>query len=523
MPYNLMETDAMKKKPYMLIILDGWGIGRNEPTNAVLAANTPCLDRLQATFPTTRLTCSGQDVGLPAGIMGNSEVGHMNIGAGRVVYQDLVRIDRAIADCSFFDNTALVAAMDAVSGNGKALHLMGLVSDGGVHSQLSHLFALLDMARKKGLSRVYVHAILDGRDTPPDSGAGYVGQVVNHCQAIGTGRVASICGRYYAMDRDKRWDRVKRAYGLYTQGEGTEALDPVEAVQSAYGRGESDEFVQPVVMWDKDNRPVGVVEDGDSVIFFNFRADRAREITEAFTAAEFDGFSRKVRPAFSRYTTMTLYDNDFNLPMAFGPVHLKNILGEVISQAGLHQLRIAETEKYAHVTYFFNGGEETPFPDEARCLISSPRDVATYDQKPEMSAFQVAEEVKTRLETGAYDFIVLNFANMDMVGHTGILEAAIKACETVDQCLQKVLDTLLPMGGVALVTADHGNSEKMAGDDGKPYTAHTTNPVRLILVDESRKTVRLREGRLGNIAPTLLDLMGIAKPEEMTEISLIEK
>ncbi|MDL2268496.1 2,3-bisphosphoglycerate-independent phosphoglycerate mutase [Desulfosarcina sp. OttesenSCG-928-A07] len=510
------------KKPYMLIILDGWGIGKNEPTNAVLAARTPCLDRLTETFPSTRLACSGPDVGLPAGIMGNSEVGHMNIGAGRVVYQDLVRIDRAIADGSFFANPALVTAMDAVSKTGKALHLMGLVSDGGVHSQLSHLFALLDMARSKGLARVYVHAILDGRDTPPDSGAGYLAQVVNHCRETGGGVVASICGRYYAMDRDKRWDRVERAYDLYTQGSGTGAHDPVEAVQAAYGRGETDEFVQPVVMLDPEDQPIGEVEDGDSIIFFNFRADRAREITRAFTEADFDGFPRKKQPKLSGYTTLTLYDEGFDLPMAFGPVHLENILGEVVSKAGLHQLRIAETEKYAHVTYFFNGGEESPFPHEDRCLIPSPRDVATYDQKPEMSAFQVADEVIARLHTGKYDLIVLNFANMDMVGHTGILDAAIKACEAVDTCLEKVLDALLALGGAALVTADHGNSEKMADDDGKPYTAHTTNPVRLILVDPERKSVRLREGRLGNIAPTLLEMMGISRPDAMTEASLIE-
>ncbi|BBO91094.1 2,3-bisphosphoglycerate-independent phosphoglycerate mutase [Desulfosarcina ovata] len=512
----------MQKKTHMLIILDGWGIGADEPTNAVLVANTPFLDRLQTTYPATRLACSGQDVGLPAGIMGNSEVGHMNIGAGRVVYQDLMRIDKAIQDGDFFDNPQLGAVMDAVADGGKSLHLMGLVSDGGVHSQLTHLFALLRLARQKGLDRVYVHAILDGRDTPPDSGAGYLGQLLDQCQSIGSGQVASVCGRYYAMDRDKRWDRVEKAYRLYTEGEGRPQTDPLDAVKAAYGRGETDEFVQPVVMVDGDGRPVGTVADGDGIIFFNFRADRAREITRAFTEEGFDGFSRRKAPRLASYTTMTLYDESFDLPMAFGPVHLENILGEVISRQGLHQLRIAETEKYAHVTYFFNGGEETPFENEDRCLIPSPREVATYDQKPEMSAPQVADEVVARLDSGKYDFIVLNFANMDMVGHSGVMAAAVKACETVDRCLETVLNKLLAQGGMALVTADHGNSEKMAGPDGKPFTAHTTNPVRLLLVDDAHRSARLREGRLGDIAPTMLALIGLPQPEQMTGHSLLD-
>jgi 2,3-bisphosphoglycerate-independent phosphoglycerate mutase len=511
----------MQKKTYMLIILDGWGIGIDEPTNAVMVANTPFLDRLQSTYASTQLRCSGQDVGLPAGIMGNSEVGHMNIGAGRIVYQDLMRIDKAIEDGSFFDNAALGDIMAAVADRGRSLHLMGLLSDGGVHSQLSHLMALLDMARRKGLSKVCVHAILDGRDTPPDSGMGYLEQLQDHIRTSGNGVVASICGRYYAMDRDKRWDRVEKAYRLYTEGDGQVETDPVTAVKSAYGRGETDEFVKPVVIVDASDKPVGVVTDGDGVIFFNFRADRAREITRGFTEKAFDGFDRRVIPELSGYTTMTLYDEGFDLPMAFGPVHLDMILGEVLSRKGLHQLRIAETEKYAHVTYFFNGGEETPFENEDRCLIPSPRDVATYDQKPEMSARQVADEVVVRLDSGQYDFIVLNFANMDMVGHTGVMAAAVKACETVDRCLEKVLDKLLEQGGVALVTADHGNSEKMAGPDGKPFTAHTTNPVRLLLVDDNRKAVRLREGRLGDVAPTLLELMGLEQPQQMTGRSLL--
>jgi len=511
-----------KRKPHMLIILDGWGIGDEEPTNAVLAADTPCLDRLQATCPSTRLRCSGQDVGLPQGIMGNSEVGHMNIGAGRVVYQDLMRIDKAIEEGSFFENAPLEAAMDAAVDKGGALHLMGLVSDGGVHSQLTHLFALLEMAHRKGLADVFVHAILDGRDTPPDSGVGYLEQLQNRIREIGSGAIATVCGRYFAMDRDKRWERVEKAYRLYTQGEGRPEIDPVEAVRKAYSREETDEFVHPTVMVDENRQPLGTVNNGDSIIFFNFRADRAREITRALTETAFAGFERRITPKLAAYTTMTLYDESFDLPMAFGPVHLEMILGEVISRQGLHQLRIAETEKYAHVTYFFNGGEETPFENEDRCLIPSPREVATYDLKPEMSAPRVADEVIARLDSGEYDLIVLNFANMDMVGHTGVLEAAIKACETVDRCLERVLEKLLSQGGAALVTADHGNSEKMAGPDGKPYTAHTTNPVRLLLVDDSRPQAHLREGRLGDIAPTLLEMMGLDQPEQMTCQSLLQ-
>ena len=509
------------RKPHMLIILDGWGIGEAEPTNAVLTADTPCLDRLLATCPATRLRCSGRDVGLPEGIMGNSEVGHMNIGAGRVVYQDLVRIDESIEDGSFFDNVQLVSAMDAAVARGGALHLMGLVSDGGVHSQFTHLLALLEMAHRKKLPNVFVHAILDGRDTPPDSGVGYVEQLQERIRKLGSGTIATVCGRYYAMDRDKRWERVEQAYRLYTEGVGYQAISPVDAVRQAYDRGESDEFVQPTTMVDEHHRPIGTVVDGDSIICFNFRADRAREITRAFTAEDFSGFGRRLVPQLAAYTTMTLYDEASDLPMAFGPIHLEMILGEVISREGLRQLRIAETEKYAHVTYFFNGGEETPFANEDRCLIPSPREVATYDLKPEMSALQVADEVIARLDSGSYDFIVLNFANMDMVGHTGVLDAAIHACETVDRCLTRVLDKLAELGGAALVTADHGNSERMTGPDGKPHTAHTTNPVRLLLVDQNRQRVRLREGRLGDIAPTLLEMMSIAQPEQMTGRSLL--
>jgi 2,3-bisphosphoglycerate-independent phosphoglycerate mutase len=507
--------------PLALIILDGWGINPSHEGNAVEAARTPFLDRLFEQYPHTRLRCSGDAVGLPAGIMGNSEVGHLNIGAGRIVYQDLLRIDRAIADGSFFENEALNAVMERVKTGGSTLHLMGLVSDGGVHSQLSHLCALLKMAARIGIDRAYVHAILDGRDTPPDSGLGYIQRLQEEIAAVGTGRVASLCGRYYAMDRDKRWERVEKAYRLYARGEGIAEAEPAAAVAHAYERGETDEFVKPIFLSDGDEEPLGVIRDGDGVIFFNFRADRAREITRAFTDPQFDAFERGPRPALCGYVCMTLYDESFPLPTAFPPVHLSGILGEVISRQGIRQLRIAETEKYAHVTYFFNGGEETPFEGEDRCLIPSPREVATYDLKPEMSAEAVAEETVRRLAGGNYGFVVLNFANMDMVGHTGVMAAALKACETVDRCLERVVDQVRRMGGVALVTADHGNSEKMIDENGQVHTAHTVNPVPFILVDDQRRQAILKPGKLGDIAPTVLALMGIPAPAEMTGTSLL--
>ena len=504
-------------KPCMLLILDGWGLAPAGPGNAVTRAKTPYLDGLTARYPHTQLACSGEDVGLPEGIMGNSEVGHLNLGAGRVVYQDLVRIDRAIRDGSFFDNPALGKLMETVREKGSALHFMGLVSDGGVHSQLTHLLALVDMARQKGVGRLWVHAILDGRDTPPDSGAGYVARLQAHLDSHGFGRIATICGRFYAMDRDKRWDRVEQAFRLYTEAEGSAAADPRAAVQAAYAGGQTDEFVTPITLAGAEGR----VRDGDGIVFFNFRADRAREITRAFTQAAFDGFQRRVRPTLCGYVCMTLYDEHFDLPLAFGPVHLDRILGQVVSQRGLRQLRIAETEKYAHVTYFFNGGEETPFQGEERCLIPSPRDVATYDLKPAMSAAQVAAEAVRRIETGSYDLVVLNFANCDMVGHTGVLQAALAAVETVDRCAAQVVEAVRARGGVVLVTADHGNAEKMLDDSGHPFTAHTTNPVALILVDDTRLDARLVPGRLGDVAPTILEILGIDPPPEMTGRSLL--
>ncbi|BCS98377.1 2,3-bisphosphoglycerate-independent phosphoglycerate mutase [Desulfoluna limicola] len=504
-------------RPSMLMILDGWGIRDDAEANAVKEANTPNLDALMESYPTASLTCAGPDVGLPDGIMGNSEVGHLNLGAGRVVYQTLLRIDRAIEEGTFFDNEALASAMEAVKKEGTTLHLMGLVSDGGVHSQLTHLMALVKMAFKKGVEKVRIHAILDGRDTPPDSGKGYVDTLSTFLKDYPNTRIATLCGRFYAMDRDTRWERTEEAYQLYTEAVGISETDPVAAVEKAYGRGETDEFVKAVTLGTEG----GTIADSDAVIFFNFRADRARQITRALTHAEFDGFSRKTVPNLASYVCMSLYEASFNLPMAFGPQHLEGILGEVVSKAGLPQLRIAETEKYAHVTYFFNGGEETPFENEERCLIPSPRDFPTYDLIPEMSAVAVTDELLKQIEEKDHKLIVVNFANMDMVGHTGIMEAAIKAVETVDACVGRVVNAFQAKGGALLVTADHGNSEQMGDGNGGAHTAHTLNPVPLVLVDDTRKDATLKSGRLADVAPTLLDLMGIAKPDEMTGESLI--
>ncbi len=511
----------MTHRMCLLMILDGWGIRDSREANAVELAGMPNLKRLKNTYPHTRLLCSGEAVGLPEGVMGNSEVGHMNIGAGRVVYQDLVRINKAVREGDFFENPTLKAIMTKVQSARSALHLMGLVSDGGVHSDIHHLLALLDMARKNGLKQVFVHAILDGRDTPPDSGVDYIRRLKAHICRHNFGDIASICGRFYAMDRDKRWDRTEMAYRLYTAGDGLHEKDPVEAVQHAYQRGEMDEFVKPVVLTDKGDHPLGILRDGDGVICFNFRSDRVRQITHAFNDADFSYFERRILPALCGYVCMTQYDETFSLPIAFAPVNLKDILGEVISRNGLGQLRIAETEKYAHVTYFFNGGEEKPFPLEERCMVPSPREVPTYDLKPEMSARTVTELLLSRLDETAYPLVVLNFANMDMVGHTGFLDAAIRACETVDECVGKIVEKVQAMGGVLLITADHGNAEIMADENGHPHTAHTLNPVPLILVDDTRRQAVLREGVLGDIAPTILEIMGIEKPELMTGQSLI--
>lgn len=515
------------KKPCMLMILDGWGINPNHKGNAVYLAKTPCLDMLKKEYPNTSLLCFGEAVGLPKGVMGNSEVGHLNIGAGRIVFQDLLRINTAINDGSFYENQAINSIISRVRDNNSALHMMGLVSDGGVHSHLNHLFALLNMAKQKGLSRVYIHVITDGRDTLSDSGAGYIKELQDYIDSINFGFIATICGRFYAMDRDSRWDRTEKAFRLYTRGEGIKEKEPVEAVKNAYMRKETDEFIRPTVITGKDNSALGIIKDGDGIIFFNFRADRARQITHVFTDPVFDSFKRESLPKLCEYLCMTLYDEKFNLPMAFPPVHLDKILGQVISEQGLRQLRIAETEKYAHVTYFFNGGEEKPFSLEDRCLIPSPREVATYDLKPEMSAPLVTEEVISRLRSNSYDdtydLIVLNFANMDMVGHTGVLEAAIKACETVDRCVRKIVDEMRLIGGVILIMADHGNAEEMINENNHVHTAHTLNPVPFILVDNNYKNAKLKSGILADVAPTILNILGIDKPEQMTGNSLIVK
>jgi 2,3-bisphosphoglycerate-independent phosphoglycerate mutase len=505
----------------ILMILDGWGINHSEKGNAFDLANTPFLDSLVSNYPSCRLLCSGSAVGLPDGTMGNSEVGHMNIGAGRKVPQDFVRINNAIKDRSFFRTPALVDLMDRVKKNSSSLHLMGLLSDGGVHSHMDHLFALIDMAWGQGVKKLFIHPIMDGRDTSPTSGINYVQQLESYLEQKQIGKIATIVGRFWAMDRDTRWDRVEKAYQLYTQGSGTSFSDPVQAIQDSYGKQETDEFIQPLFHEGKDTEPTGMIENGDGLIFFNFRADRAKEITRAFTEENFNGFDRQKQINLSGFVCLTQYDETFDLPVAFGPQHLDQILGQILSERRIPQLRIAETEKYAHVTYFFNGGDETVFDLEERLLIPSPRDVATYDLKPAMSAVEVADKAIEKIESGSVEFIILNFANMDMVGHTGVLDAAIKGCETVDTCVEKVVQAIWRTNGFALVTADHGNCEQMIADDGSPHTAHTLNPVRLILASEQHKNAKLKDGILGDIAPTILELLKIDQPKEMTGTSLL--
>nr|WP_326214508.1 2,3-bisphosphoglycerate-independent phosphoglycerate mutase [uncultured Oscillibacter sp.] len=505
----------MNKTPTTLIIMDGFGLTNGVVGNAIRAASTPRLDQFFQEYAHTTLRASGLDVGLPDGQMGNSEVGHTNIGAGRVVFQDLPRITKAIRDGSFFENPAYNHAMDACLEKGTALHLMGLLSDGGVHSHLDHLFALLEMAKRKGLEKVYIHAFLDGRDVSPTSGADFMARTVEQCRSIGVGKIATVMGRYYAMDRDKRWDRVEMAYDAMVYGEGSTFNPvPVAAVKDSYAAGVTDEFVEPVVC-DRD----GTISDNDSVIFFNFRPDRAREITRSLVDPEFDGFTRQFFPL--TFVCNTEYDASMpNVEVAFPRVSVANGLGEYLSQMGLTQLRIAETEKYAHVTFFFNGGTETVFPGEDRVLVPSPK-VATYDLQPEMSAVEVTDKCVERIESGAYDVIILNFANCDMVGHTGVYEAAVKAVETVDTCVGRVVDATMKMGGIAMITADHGNAEQMEEPDGSPMTAHTTNPVPFILCGAG--TELRSDGRLADIAPTILDVMGLACPPEMDGKTLIIK
>ncbi len=501
------------KKPLILMILDGFGIA-GDKGNAIKAANKPNIDRLFSSNPVTQIGASGMDVGLPDGQMGNSEVGHTNIGAGRVVYQELTRITKSIQDGDFFQNEALCNAIDNAVKNGTALHIMGLLSDGGVHSHNTHLYGILELAKKKGLEKVYVHAFLDGRDVPPSSGKDYVAACVEEMKKIGVGQIATVMGRYYAMDRDNRWERVVKAYSAMVYGEGVKCADPVEAVAISYAEGVTDEFVVPTVI--DGAAPIGA---NDSMIFYNFRPDRAREITRTFVDPDFSGFERKKGFFPLTYVCMTQYDATMpNVQVAFKPQSLDNTFGEYISNKGLTQLRIAETEKYAHVTFFFNGGVEKTYENEDRILVASPK-VATYDLQPEMSAYEVADKCAEAIKSGKYDVIILNFANCDMVGHTGVFDAAVKAVEAVDACVGKVTDAIAEMGGVSLITADHGNADKMFEDDGSPFTAHTTNPVPFCVIGYP---CQLREGgKLADIAPTMLQILGLEQPEEMTGTSLI--
>ena len=504
----------MANKPLLLMILDGFGIAPKEG-NAIAAANKPNLDRLFASNPITQIGASGLDVGLPDGQMGNSEVGHTNIGAGRIVYQELTRITKAIEDGPFFENEAFLSAVENAKKNGSALHLIGLLSDGGVHSHITHLYGLLELAKRHGLTKVYVHALLDGRDVPPASGKDFVAACAEKMKEIGVGEIATVMGRYYAMDRDNRWERVEKAYSAMVYREGVQAADPVQAVADSYANDVTDEFVVPVVC--EKGAPI---QANDSVIFYNFRPDRAREITRTFVDPDFSGFERKNGFFPLTYVCMTQYDATMpNVQVAFKPESLENTFGEYISQKGLKQLRIAETEKYAHVTFFFNGGVEKQYDGEDRILVKSPK-VATYDMQPEMSAYEVTDKLVEAIHSKQYDVIILNFANCDMVGHTGVFDAAVKAVEAVDTCVGRVADAVAQEGGVTLITADHGNADRMVDDDGSPFTAHTTNPVPFCMVGYEGK---LRTGgRLADIAPTMLQILGLPQPAEMDGKSLIE-
>ena len=505
----------MAKKPVMLCILDGFGwVPDQTYGNAIVAAKKPNLDRLFAQYPHTTIGASGMDVGLPDGQMGNSEVGHTNIGAGRIVYQQLTLITKSIRDGSMRKNEVLVRSMKAAIDAGKAIHFMGLTGNGGVHSHIDHLFGLLDMAKDLGAKEIYVHCIMDGRDTDPHSGKEFLGEIQKKLSQLGVGKIATVVGRYYAMDRDNRWDRVEKAYAAFVYGEGEKFADPIAAIQASYDKDVTDEFVLPCITCDG-----GRVQAGDTIVFTNFRPDRAREITRAFADDAFTGFERKLGRIPVQYVCMAQYDATMpNVEVAYPPVPLTNVLGEYVAAHGKTQLRIAETEKYAHVTFFFNGGREAPFEGEDRCVIPSPK-VATYDLQPEMSAYLVADECKKRIESGKYDMIILNFANCDMVGHTGIFDAAVKAVEAVDKAAGEVIDAVVAAGGAVLLTADHGNADKMYEPDGEPFTAHTTNPVPLLAINCG--DVKLREGGvLADLAPTLLQLMELPQPEEMTGKSL---
>ena len=516
-----------KKIPYAIIIMDGYGLAPADDGNAIALNGSKNINSLIKTYPSATLGASGLSVGLPDGQMGNSEVGHLNMGAGRIVYHDLTKITKAIQDGDFYNNPALLKAIENAKNNGKKLHLYGLLSDGGVHSHLTHVYALLELAAKHGLKDVFVHCFMDGRDVSPTSGADYIRKLQAEMKKIGAGKIASVCGRYYAMDRDNNWDRVEKDYDMLTLGTGDATEDPAEAVEKSYAAGVTDEFITPVKVYEN-GKPLGLLEKGDSVICFNFRPDRAREITRAVSQKEFTvpkgtAFERKTGYIDPVYVCFTVYDAEFEgLEIAFPKTALDNTLGEYLAKLGKKQLRIAETEKYAHVTFFFNGGVETPNEGEKRDLIASPK-VATYDLQPEMSAYLVTDKVLEELDGGEFDVVILNFANCDMVGHTGVIPAAVKAVGTVDECVKKVLDKILEMGGAALVTADHGNADKLLSEDGSPFTAHTTNPVPVILVSEKYKNAKLRtDGVLADLAPTLLTVMGLPVPKEMTGKSLIK-
>jgi len=510
----------MPHKVKMLMILDGWGIGRDDEGNAYERAESPNIHRLVREYPKTTLACSGLAVGLPEGQMGNSEVGHLNIGAGRIIYQEFTRINKEIEEKRFFENEAFLGAIKNVRDHNSQMHLYGLLSDGGVHSHIDHLKALLKLCKDKGLQNVYVHCFLDGRDTPPQSGKDYIMQLEEYISELGVGKIATISGRYYAMDRDKRWERIQLAYDAMVKGKGETAASAVSAIEESYNENRTDEFVLPTVIMN-DGKPVAKIQENDSVIFFNFRPDRAREITRSLVDPDFNGFDRKLFPLY--YVCMTQYDVTMpNVHVAYLPEVYRNTLGEYVASKGLKQLRIAETEKYAHVTFFFNGGVEKPNENEDRVLIPSPK-VATYDLQPEMSAYEVTDRVLQELDRDYYDLIILNYANLDMVGHTGVFEAAKSAVEALDKCVEKVVSKVLEKGGAVYMTADHGNAEQMYDyETGEPFTAHTTNPVNFVVIGEG--DVKLREGgKLCDIAPTILDFMNLPIPEEMTGKSLISK
>lgn len=514
-----------KKIPYALIIMDGYGLASASSGNAITLSGSKNISELEKNYPAATLGASGMSVGLPDGQMGNSEVGHLNMGAGRIVYQDLTKITKSILDGDFFENPALKKAM--ANAQNKNLHLIGLISDGGVHSHISHVEALCEMAKKSNVKNVYIHCIMDGRDVSPTSGAGFLRDLQAACEKIGVGKIASVCGRYYAMDRDNNWDRVEKAYDMLTLGTGEKSVDAAATVEKSYANGVTDEFLTPIKIYEND-KPLGIIKKGDSIISFNFRPDRAREFTRALSQEEFvvpkgTAFERKTGFLAPVYVCFTVYDAAFKgVEVAFPKTELTNTLGEYLAKNKKTQLRIAETEKYAHVTFFFNGGMETPNEGEQRDLINSPK-VATYDLQPEMSAYEVTDKVIEELESGKFDVMILNYANCDMVGHTAIIPAVVKAVNTVDECVKRVCDKILELGGSALVTADHGNADRLLTEDGKPYTAHSTNPVPVILVSEKYKNATLREdGILADLAPTLLTVMGMDIPKEMTGKSLIK-